>query len=164
MKMKRFGWYSFELEWCNVHQPWSQRPRLHWEVGEKKTNNGKIFYTLTLCVIFCQSPLVMPVMKSHSRRSSMMCWHFAQLYDFLKLHKESTFNSNMRHTLCLCEICEHFLFSHKCWTIERWFSEKSYQPAYMTWQKNSVATLTRVIICLKNVHFLSHLKLLIIWN
>ena len=33
---------------------------------------------------------------------------FSQLYDFVQLRKEHTFNSNIRHTSCLCEVCEDF--------------------------------------------------------
>ena len=32
---------------------------------------------------------------------------FSQLYDFLKLHKEYVYNSNIPHLSCLCEICEN---------------------------------------------------------
>ena len=38
------------------------------------------------------------------------------------------------------------LFSRKGGTIEIEFSDKSFQPTYMTWYKHLVAPLTRVIV------------------
>ena len=32
---------------------------------------------------------------------------FSQLYDFLKTHKEYSYNKNIPHGSCLCDICEN---------------------------------------------------------
>ena len=32
---------------------------------------------------------------------------FSQLYDFFKVHKEYSYNKNIPHGSCLCEICEN---------------------------------------------------------
>ena len=38
---------------------------------------------------------------------------FSQFYDFLKLHKEHTFNSNIPHISCFCKICGNSSFFGK---------------------------------------------------
>ena len=59
---------------------------------------------------------------------------------------------------------ETHLFFWKGWTTGRKFSEKSFQPTHMAWSKNLVASLTKANVCLKNVNFKNHLKLLMVWN
>ena len=87
---------------------------------------------------------------------------FSQLYDSLKLHKEYTFNSNISHTSRLCEICENSSLFAKGLNNRKKIFKENFHQTHMTWQKNLVVTMTRAIVCLKNVHFESHLKLLMI--
>ena len=47
-------------------------------------------------------------------------------------------------------------------TIKKEFVEKNFPPIRMSLLKNLITTLTRVIACLKNVQFVSYLKLLMI--
>ena len=47
---------------------------------------------------------------------------FSQLYDFLKSHKEYSYNKNIPHGSCLCEICEN------CVLLAKRFSKKLEDP------------------------------------
>ena len=47
---------------------------------------------------------------------------FLQLYDFLKAHKEYSYNNNIPHGSCLCEICEN------CFLLAKGLSKKLEDP------------------------------------